>query len=95
MRKIFLINFILLWAILFPGLSQSYAQLIVAGTVYDSSKLYVIPNVQVLTTAGNFVYTDSIGRYEIDASEHDSISFYYGGKFTLKFPVNKMKDYND
>ncbi len=72
---------------------NSYAQLIVRGTVFDSSKLYVVPNVQVHSTSGNFAYTDSIGNYKIGATENDSISFYYNGKFTVKFPVAKMKDY--
>lgn len=74
-------------------LTQSYGQLIVAGTVFDSSKLYVVPNVQVHTSSGNVVYTDTIGNYKIAVTEGDSISFFYNGKFTVKFPVADMKDY--
>lgn len=69
------------------------AQLMVSGTVYDSSKLYVVPNVQVHNSSGNVTYTDSSGRYKIVSKEDDSISFYYNGKFTVKFPVAKMEDY--
>ena len=85
--------FIISVAILSIAPSNAYAQLIVGGTVFDSSKLYVVPNVQVHSTSGNFAYTDSIGNYKIAATENDSISFYYNGKFTIKFPVAKMKDY--
>lgn len=92
-KKKYLKYFVSIFAILSIALSQSYAQMIVAGTVFDSSKLYVVPNVQVLSTSGNMGYTDSLGNYKIAAFENDSISFYYNGKFTVKFPIAKMKDY--
>lgn len=69
------------------------AQLMVSGTVYDSTKLYVVPNVQVHNSSGSTVSTDSSGRYSIASQETDSISFYYNGKFTVKFPVATMQDY--
>ena len=92
-KKKYLKYFVSIFAILSIALSPSYAQMIVAGTVFDSSKLYVVPNVQVLSTSGNMGYTDSLGNYKIAAFENDSISFYYNGKFTVKFPIAKMKDY--
>ena len=85
--------FFLTATILVFVLRPSFAQIIVAGTVYDSSKLYVVPDVQVLNSSGDVTYTDSIGRYKIASDENDSISFYYNGKFTVKFPVAKMQDY--
>ncbi len=91
--KRFLKYFIITAAIFLIAQSNSYAQIIVGGTVYDSSKLFVVPNVQVHSTTGNYAYTDSIGNYRIAATENDSINFYYNGKFTVKFPVAKMKDY--
>lgn len=92
-KQKYLKYFVSILAILSIALSPSYAQMIVAGTVFDSSKLYVVPNVQVLSTSGNMGYTDSLGNYKIAAFENDSISFYYNGKFTVKFPIAKMKDY--
>lgn len=71
----------------------SHAQLMVSGTVYDSSKSYVVPDVRVNNTSGSVTYTDSTGRYKIASAENDSLSFYYNGKFTVKFPVAKMQDY--
>ena len=84
---------IVIVATLLFAIPPSFAQIMVSGTVFDSSKLYVVPNVQVHTSSGNFAYTDSIGNYKIAATENDSISFFYNGKFTLKFPVATMKDY--
>ncbi|MEO7316362.1 MAG: hypothetical protein ABIW47_14325 [Ginsengibacter sp.] len=86
-------NLIATLAILLLALTHSYAQMIVAGTVFDSSKLYVVPNVQVFSTSGNMGFTDSLGNYKIAAFENDSVSFYYNGRFTVKFPIAKMKDY--
>lgn len=80
-------------AILLFVFRPAFAQVIVGGTVYDSSKLYVVPDVQVLNSSGHVTYTDSTGRYKIASEENDSISFYYNGKFTVKFPVAKMQDY--
>lgn len=80
-------------AILLFAICPSYAQLMVSGTVYDSSKLYVVPDVEVNNSSGSITFTDSTGRYKIVATESDSISFYYNGKYTHKFPVAKMQDY--
>ena len=86
--KYFLISAILLFAV-----CPSHAQLMVSGTVFDSSKLYTVPDVQVHNSSGSISYTDSTGRYKIATTENDSISFYYNGKYTVKFPVAKMQDY--
>ncbi len=80
-------------AILLLVARPAFTQVIVGGTVYDSSKLYVVPDVQVLNSSGYVTYTDSTGRYKIASETNDSISFYYNGKFTVKFPVAKMQDY--
>lgn len=66
----------------------------VSGTVYDSSKIYVIPGVIVSSTSGLWVRTDSLGAYHIRVSSGDSLSFFYEGKSTLKFPVKNIDDYN-
>ena len=68
------------------------AQFKVKGTVYDSSRLYTLESVTVLSTGGKGVFTDSSGNYEIDVAEKDSIWFSYLGKPTVKYPVLKMND---
>jgi hypothetical protein len=80
-------------AFLFILIAQSaYAQFKVKGTVYDSSRLYPLESVTVLSTAGKGVFTDSNGNYQIDVNEKDSIWFSYLGKPTIKYPVLKMND---
>ena len=73
--------------------SNSFGQITISGTVYDSSKLYVIPGVNVYSTSGSSTITDSLGAYHINVSEADSLSFFYKGKSTVKFPVIKMNNY--
>ena len=71
------------------------AQVTISGTVYDSTKLYVVPNVDVYSTSGAHTLTDSLGAYHISADEKDSISFFYKGKSTIKFSVRSMGNYAD
>ncbi len=73
--------------------SKAFAQVTISGTVYDSTKLYVVPNVDVFSTSGAHTITDSLGAYHITASEKDSLSFFYKGKFTVKFPVKTIGNY--
>ena len=71
------------------------AQIEISGTVYDSSKLYVVPGVMVTSTTGNSTFTDSLGAYHIIVpNAGDSISFYYNNKHTIKYPVKTMSNYN-
>ncbi|MEO6638821.1 MAG: hypothetical protein ABIN25_11105 [Ginsengibacter sp.] len=88
-------NFFLL-ALLSQGvfISSVKAQITISGTVYDSSKLYVVPNVNVSSTSGVVTITDSLGAYHINVSKKDSISFIYRGKSTVKFPVQTISNYN-
>ncbi|MDQ6761986.1 MAG: carboxypeptidase-like regulatory domain-containing protein [Bacteroidota bacterium] len=83
-------------ALLLQGLcfSNVKAQIIISGTVYDSSKLYVVPNVNVSSTSGLVTATDSLGAYHIQVSKTDSLSFFYRGKSTVKFPVETIGNYN-
>lgn len=71
------------------------AQIIISGTIYDSTKLYVVPGVIVKSTGGGSTITDSLGVYHINTTEKDSISFYYANKPTQKFPVRNISNYND
>ncbi|MGN6533843.1 MAG: hypothetical protein ACTHK0_19030 [Ginsengibacter sp.] len=68
-------------------------QVMVSGNVYDSSKLYAIPDVTVFSTSGATTLTDSTGTYHILVKERDSLSFFYNGKSTIKFPVKSISNY--
>ena len=70
-------------------------QIIISGTVYDSTKLYSVTGVQVKSTSGTFTTTDSMGIYHIQVTDKDSISFFYANKPTLKFPVNTIPNYSE
>jgi hypothetical protein len=76
-------------------INYSYCQIIISGTVYDSTKLYSITGVQVKSTSGAITLTDTAGVYHIPASVKDSISFYYANKPTIKFPVLSIPNYNE
>jgi hypothetical protein len=64
----------------------------VQGHVYDSTKLYALEAVTVLSSSGKGATTDSNGHYKIDVKEKDSIWFSYLGKPTKKFAVLKIPD---
>ena len=63
------------------------------GTVYDSSRIYPLEAVSVLTSAGKGTLTNSSGQYEIDVSLNDSIWFSYLNKPTVRYPIAKIKDF--
>lgn len=69
-----------------------HAQYKVKGTVYDSSRRYPIESVTVLSTGGKATMTDSLGHYQLDVSDKDSVWFSFLGKPTPKFPVLKIAD---
>ena len=64
------------------------------GTVFDVTKINYAENVRVVSSAGIFAVTDSMGRYSILVSEKDSISFFYNNKPTHKFAVSSIADIN-
>ncbi len=95
MNKKLILKFVSLYFLLQSVNPEKIAgQIIISGTVYDSSKLYVIPDVYVYSTSGSRSVTDSLGAYHINVTGNDSISFFYNGKSTVKFPVKSMVDYN-
>ena len=53
----------------------------------------MVPGVSVNSTSGLSTITDSLGAYHINVSETDSLSFFYRGKSTVKFPVKNMNNY--
>lgn len=68
------------------------AQYRVQGTVFDSSRLFPLEAVSVLSTGGGGTFTDANGHYSIAVTESDSLWFSYLGKPTMKFPVAKIQD---
>lgn len=78
--------------ILLCTIQKAEAQYKIQGTVYDSSRLYPLEAVSVLSTNGNGTLTNLEGRYSIEVGERDSIWFSYLGKPTVKFPVLKITD---
>ncbi|MEO6669817.1 MAG: hypothetical protein ABIN36_10100 [Ferruginibacter sp.] len=83
---------VLLFLFFLFEVSTLQAQLTVSGTVYDSSKINYVENARVVSTGGWFTVTDSMGRYSINSTEKDSLTFYYNGKPTQKFPVGTIPD---
>ncbi len=95
MKRILRPGFYLLLSFIFLlNCGNVLAQTMISGTVYDSTKLYVVPGVNVSSTSGLVTTTDSLGAYHIEATKADSISFFYKGKSTIKFPVETIGDYN-
>lgn len=90
--KPFLYQLIFAAFILLCAASGVQAQYKVKGNVYDSSHIYPLEAVSVLSTNGSGTATDANGHYIINVGEKDSIWFSYLGKPTVKFPVLKMAD---
>ena len=70
---------------------QALAQVNVKGQVLDSTGMYPILAVSVLSSRGRGAVTDSNGRYNILLSETDSLWFSYLNKPTRKFAVKDIK----
>ncbi len=70
------------------------AQIILSGTVFDSSKINYIPQVKVVNKDGKFTITDSIGRYSLPVAEKDSVVFIFRNKSTQKFGVQNISDFS-
>ncbi len=75
----------------FIGISiHSHGQLVVSGTVVDSSKRNYVADVKIESTNGSIARTDSMGRYKIAVTEKDSLTFIYQNKPTQKFAVKDI-----
>lgn len=70
------------------------AQIILSGTVYDSSKINYVEGVRVVSTGGLFTVTDSMGRYAIMVAEKDSVAFVFRNKSTQRFSVKAIDDFS-
>jgi hypothetical protein len=94
LKKKFTLPFLsLLFILQFLVSANSCAQIIITGTVYDSTKLYAVSGVDVYSTSGAFTTTDSVGGYSVRVSKSDSLYFFYKGKSTVKFPVHNIDNY--
>lgn len=75
--------------------NSARGQLVIRGTVYDSTKINGVENVVVASMAGAKTQTDTLGHYSITASMKDSLSFTYKNKSTLRFAVKDIPDFNN
>jgi hypothetical protein len=80
--------------LLYCGLGSN-GQLLIKGTVYDSSRVNGVEKVVVGSTNGGKTLTDTLGRYSISASLHDSLSFTYKNKTTLRYAVKDIGDFQN
>lgn len=90
MKRTFLIPFLVLFTGILLTTDLNAQNILIRGTVYDSSRNYPMDAVTVLSTSGAGTVTDNDGFYEIPVSEKDSIWFSYLNKPTIKFPVLKI-----
>lgn len=71
--------------------TQAFGQVNIKGQVFDSSGMYPVQSVSVLSSRGGGTVTDSNGYYNILLNEADSIWFSYLTKPTKKFAVKDIK----
>ena len=88
----FTLPFIIFFALLLLLVGNASAQLIISGTVYDSSKVIPVKEVVIKSSGGAIAVTDSIGHYNIAASDKDSLTFIYLQKPTARFAVKQIND---
>jgi hypothetical protein len=86
---------IILFVLAIIFLTNTHAQKLVSGVVFDSSRITYVPNVKVTNKCGDYVLTDSLGRYKIHVYENDSLSFSYNNKNTLKYAVKNIINTQD
>jgi len=75
---------------LFSAMAAAAQTYPIKGMVYDSSRNYPMPYVNVFSSSGAVTATNSDGVYKIEVTKKDSIWFSYLGKATVKFPVAKI-----
>jgi hypothetical protein len=73
------------------SLCSKAQDILISGTVLDSTRRFIVPAVKVSSTSGHFTYTDSSGSYNILVNQDDSINFTYRNKSTVWFPVRDIK----
>ena len=86
--KIFLRSFLVL--LLAGNCYSCFAQIAVQGKVFDISQKIPLEGVSVLSTSGQGISSDSLGRYKLVLAEKDSIWFSYQGKSTPRYAVRTI-----
>lgn len=86
MKRLSFILFLFTWVWQYAD-----AQITIRGTVFDSTSVYPVQSVSVLSTSGIGTITDANGDYKITVNENDSIWFSYLNKPTRKFPVKSIQ----
>jgi len=76
--------------LLFAGFVK--AQIVVSGTIYDSTKSVPVAGVEVYASNGNTAISDSSGHYTITARDKDSLTFWYHSKPTAKFAIRQIEN---
>jgi plasmid maintenance system killer protein len=94
MRQLYVLWILLLGMGLVLG-NEASGQLLIKGTVFDSTKINGVENVTVGNMAGQKTKTDSLGRYSIWVMQQDSLSFTYKNKSTLRFAVKDIPDFQN
>lgn len=92
LRRLFTYPILLLFLLFLApgiGLSQSFY---LKGVVYDSTRVFPLEAVTVLSSSGRGAITNSQGRYEILVDEKDSVWFSYLGKPTQKYSVANIQN---
>jgi hypothetical protein len=87
LRLFYKIPFTVLCSLLFVFTN---GQVVITGTVYDSTRTVPVKDVTIQSSNGTMAVTDSNGRYNIVAGEMDSLIFIYQNKPTLKFAVAQV-----
>ncbi len=83
----------ILTLILFCFFASTQAQdLMISGTVLDSTRKFVLPAVKVTSTSGAVSYTDSAGYYNLLVKSSDSVNFTYRNKSTMWYAVSAIKN---
>lgn len=81
-----------LFAIFIFAAVQTKAQdVLVSGSILDSTAKLTIPSVKVMSNRGAVTYSDSVGHYNLLVFSDDSVHFTYRNKTTVWFPVKDMK----
>ncbi|CAN5290623.1 hypothetical protein BH09BAC2_BH09BAC2_03550 [soil metagenome] len=71
---------------------SSKGQIILSGTVYDSTRIYSVSGVKVIATSGAITFSDSTGGYSIPVNFTDSVYFFFRDKPTTRFAVRSIKN---
>jgi hypothetical protein len=72
------------------SISAVYSQFSIQGRIVDYTNRRPLENVNIYSSAGKRVISDTLGNYSISVKNGDSIWFSYFGKNTVKYPVDTI-----